>query len=76
MDLNQAFNWVMAYVLRWTAGAAVFGAALELILSQSTSVAYRYEVPVYITFGIFSLALSGGIVALYFAWVIQRYRNG
>jgi ABC-type sugar transport system permease subunit len=76
VDFNRAFNWVMAYVLRWTVGAAIFGFILELILSQSTNLAYRYEVPIYIVFVIFSLALSGGIVALYFSWLLQRYKNG
>ena len=74
MDWNRAFNWVMAYVLRWTAGTAIFGAALELVLSQSSGL-YRYEVPVYLTFLIFTLSLCGGIVALYFSWLIQRYRS-
>ncbi|MDX2006248.1 MAG: hypothetical protein SFU83_13290 [Meiothermus sp.] len=76
MDESRTLNWVMAYVLRWTVGAALFGAALELILSRTSHAAFRPEVPVCLAFGIFALALSGGVVALYLSWLIDRHRSG
>jgi len=72
MNWQKAVNWVAGYVLRWTLGALVFGALLEYFLSFSHS-SYRIEVPVLMTTLIFTLSLSGGIVALYFSWLIQRY---
>jgi hypothetical protein len=72
MDWQKAVNWVAGYVLRWTVGALVFGALLEYFLSLSHP-GYRIEVPVLMTTLIFTLSLSGGIMALYLSWLIQRY---
>lgn len=74
MDWQKAFNWVLGYVLRWTVGSALFGAGLEFVLSLSHGY-YRAEVPVLLTFLVFSLSLMGGLASLYMVWLMRRYQN-